>query len=218
VKRFYLVRHAQTAWNNDHRIQGHSDVPLNPAGEAQAKRLGALFATRHLTGIFTSHLLRSQQTAQHIAAGNGHGVQPVIEQRLAEMHLGAWEGLTPEEVDARFAGAYQQWRVRPSTVQIPGAEQLEAFRQRVSGAFEHIVSSAAEGEYVIVSHGGVIAALLAKVLGADYDALLRRLRLDNAGITALECGTTLRHVLWINATGHLTDTAALPPLTQGGWF
>ena len=230
MKRFYLVRHAQTAWNSDNRIQGHSDLPLSPVGEEQAKRLGALFATRHLTGIFTSHLQRSQQTARHIAdglpaapgaaqAGNGHGVRPVITQALAEMHLGAWEGLTPEEVDAQFTGAYQQWRIRPSTVQIPGAELLEAFRQRVSQALEHIVSSSVDGEYVIVSHGGVIAALLADVLGADYDALLRRLRLDNAGVTALECGTALRHVLWINATGHLDGAnGALPPVTRGGWF
>jgi len=237
MKRFYLVRHAQTAWNNDNRIQGHSDLPLNPEGEEQAKRLGSLFATRHLAGIFTSHLQRNQQTAQHIAAGNGHpfdsaqdgraersrthghGVRPIITQDLAEMHLGAWEGLTPEEVDAQFAGAYQQWRIRPSTVQIPGAELLEAFRQRVSQALERIVSSSGEGEYVIVSHGGVIAALLAEVLTADYDALLRRLRLDNAGVTALECGTSLRHVLWINATGHLTGAGpALPPMARGGWF
>ena len=219
MKRFYLVRHAQTAWNSDNRIQGHSDLPLSPAGEEQARRLGALFATRHLTGIFTSHLQRSQQTAQHIAAGNGNGVHPVIAQELAEMHLGAWEGLTPEEVDAQFAGAYQQWRIRPSTVQIPGAELLEVFRQRVSQALEHLVSSSGDGEYVVVSHGGVIAALLADVLGADYDALLRRLRLDNAGVTALECGTALLHVLWINATGHLDGTGqALPPVTRGGWF
>ena len=219
MKRVYLVRHAQTSWNSDNRIQGHSDLPLSAVGKAQAKRLGQLFATRHLTGIFTSHLQRSQQTAQVIAAGNGHGVRPVVARDLAEMHLGDWEGLTPEEVDARFERAYQQWRIRPSAVQIPGAEPLDAFRQRVRHALEKILSSADEGEYVIVSHGGVIAALLADLLGADYDALLRRLRLDNAGVTALECGSAVRHVLWINATGHLDGAAgALPPVTRGGWF
>lgn len=236
MKRYYLVRHGQTAWNSDNRIQGHSDLPLSPAGEAQAKRLGALFAARHLSGIFTSHLKRSHQTAVHIAAGNGHpfdsaqdgraeqsrthghGVRPVIERDLAEMHLGEWEGLTPEEVDARFAGAYQQWRDRPSAVCIPGAEPIEQFQRRVRQAMEKIVTGSGDGEYVIVSHGGVIAALLAEVLGADHDALLRRLRLDNAGVTALECGSAVRHVLWINATAHLDGTAAFPPLTEGGWF
>ena len=215
MKRCYLVRHAQTAWNDENRIQGHSDLPLSLLGCQQAERLAACFAARHLRGIFSSALQRSRQTAQMIAAGNGHGISPVIEPELAEMHLGSWEGLTPEEVDARFQGAYQQWRVRPSSVVIPQAEPLAAFRQRVRRALEKILSSVGEGEYVVVSHGGVIAALLADVLGADYDAVIRRLRLDNAGITALEFGTGLPHVLWINSTLHLEP---LSQSSRGNWF
>ncbi len=203
MKRCYLVRHAQTAWNEANRLQGHSDVPLSLEGEAQARRVGAWFASRHLQGIFTSALARSRQTAQAIAAGNGHGVSPVVEPNLAEMHLGAWEGLTPEEIDARFANAYAQWKSAPSSVVIPGAEPLAAFRQRVRQTLRGILAGAASGESVVVTHGGVIAAVLADVLGADYDALLRRLRLDNAGVTALEVGTAVPHVLWINSTTHL---------------
>jgi len=203
MRRCYLVRHAQTAWNDVNRLQGHSDVPLSPVGEQQAKRLGDRFASHHLLGIFTSALQRSRQTAQMIAAGNGHGVSPIVEHGLAEMHLGAWEGLTPEEVDARFDDSYQRWRERPSSVVIPEAEPLDAFRERVRRAFGKIVSGLGDGEHVIVSHGGVIAALLADVLAADYDELIRRLRLDNAGITALEFGTGLPHVLWVNSTSHL---------------
>ena len=216
MKRCYLVRHAQTSWNGENRIQGHSDLPLSPFGEEQARRLGVFFASRHLKGIFTSALQRSQQTAQAIAAGNGHGVQPITEHGLAEIHLGAWEGLTPEEVDARYRGAYQQWKVRPSTVSIPDAEPLEVFRGRVRRTLEQLIERVDDGEYVIVSHGGVIAAVLADTLGADFDFLLRRLRLDNAGITALEFATPLPHVLWINATAHL-DTLVHPPL-GAGWL
>jgi len=219
MKRYYLVRHAQTAWNEDNRIQGHSDLPLSPIGEEQARRVGALFASRQLKGVFTSRLLRSQQTAQAIVSGNGHSVQPVVEHDLAEMHLGAWEGLTPDEVDARFQGAYQQWKVRPSSISIPGAEALDAFRRRVRGALEKLIATSQEGEYVVVSHGGVIAALLADLFGADYDAVIRRLRLDNAGVTALEYGTGLPHVLWVNATTHLAHgTPALPLPSRAGWF
>ncbi len=216
MKRCYLVRHAETVWNRDNRIQGHSDLPLSPFGRQQAERLGAFFASRHLKGIYTSSLQRSQHTACAIAAGNGHGVNPVVDHELVEMHLGAWEGLTPEEVDARFGGAYQQWRTRPSSVSIPDAEPLEAFRERARRALGRLVATFEEGEYVVVSHGGVIAALLADTLGADYDALLRRLRLDNAGITAFEFGTATPHVLWINATSHLeTLTLATP---SAGWY
>lgn len=205
MKRCYLVRHAQTAWNDENRLQGHSDMPLSPLGRWQAERLGAFFASRHVSGIFTSTLQRSRQTAQAIAAGNGHGISPVVEPGLAEIHLGVWEGLTPEEIDARFQNAYQQWRVRPSSVIIPGGELLEPFRERVRGVLGRIVADVEDGEHVVVSHGGVIAAWLADILGADYDLLIRQLRLDNAGVTAIEFGTGLPHVLWINSTDHLTS-------------
>ena len=210
MKRCYLVRHAQTTWNRDNRIQGHSDLPLSPLGQQQAARVAAWFATRHLSGIFSSGLQRAIQTAQHIASGNGHGASPIIQPALAEMHLGAWEGLTPDEVDAQFGGAYQQWKRQPSSVQIPDAEPLTAFRVRVAEALEQVVASMPEGEFVIVSHGGVIAAVLADLLDADYDALLRRLRLDNGGITAMEFGTGLPHVLWINSTIHLDGLSCVP--------
>ena len=200
--RCYLIRHAQTVWNSENRLQGHSDQPLSPLGQEQAQRLAAFFSARHLKGIYTSHLTRSRQTAEAIAAGNGHGIAPVSEQELAEMHLGAWEGLTPEEIDARFQSAYQQWRAQPSSITIPQAESTAAFRQRVRRIFKRLASQFEEGEYVVVSHGGVIAAVLADLWEADYDAVLRRLRLDNAGITALELGAH-PHVVWVNATRHL---------------
>jgi broad specificity phosphatase PhoE len=212
MTRCYLVRHAQTAWNLENRLQGRSDLPLHPTGHVQARHLGAYFAPRHLRGIFTSHLLRSQQTASAIASGNGHGTDPVLEPDLAEIHLGAWEGLTPEEVDARFGGAYRRWRAAPSKVEIPEAEPTAAFLARAQQALRRLLRGLeGEGEYVVVTHGGVIAACLADLLGADYDALLRRLRLDNAGITALDVHAAGASVAWINATGHLTAPPAGAP-------
>ena len=203
MKRCYLVRHAQTTWNSENRLQGDSDLPLSPLGHEQAQRVAALFAASHVKGIFTSPLQRSQQTAQAIAAGNGHGGRPVVAEGLAEMRLGAWEGLTPDEIDARFQGLYQRWLKRPSSVRIPEAEPLSAFGARVRRTLEHILDAMGEGEYVVVTHGGVIAAVLADLLHADYDEVLRRVRLDNAGVTALECGGGHPYVLWVNATDHL---------------
>jgi broad specificity phosphatase PhoE len=122
-------------------------------------------------------------------------------------------------VDVQFQGAYQQWRQRPSSVMIPGAEPLERFRTRARNALQTITAGFGDGEYVIVSHGGVIAAWLADLLGAEYDAVIRRLRLDNGGVTALEFGTGHPHVLWINATAHLdTSGSDLPRPVSGGWF
>ena len=229
MKRCYLIRHGQTAWNEENRIQGRSDQPLNALGRRQAQCLATRFASHRLQGIFTSHLVRSHATAEAIAvphappaphagragqagaAGNGHGISPVVHRDLAEMHLGAWEGLTPQEVDAKFGSAYQQWRQDPSSVRIPGAEPVDVFHGRVRRAFEELARGLGDGEYAVVSHGGVIASVVADVLGADYDQLLRRLRLDNAGVTAIELAP-IPHILWVNSTAHL-DPAPLVPST-----
>ncbi len=208
MTRCYFVRHARTAWNHQDRLQGHSDLPLDAVGEAQAKCVGAFFAPRTLRGIFTSSLARSRQTAEAIAAGTTQETDPVIVPELAEMHLGAWEGLTPLEIDERFAGAYQQWKRKPSSVTIPSAEPHEAFRVRVRRAVAELRTALGEGDYAVVSHGGVIAAVLADTLGADYDLVIRRLRLDNGGITALEFGSGVPHVLCINWTAHLDRSPA----------
>ncbi len=204
--RCYLVRHGQTLWNGENRLQGHSDLSLSPLGCEQAKRVGGYFsslrsATRPFR-LYTSHLKRSLETAQAIT--HHVGVAATIDTGLAEICLGAWEGLTPEEIDARFDGAYQLWRQQPSQVIIPGAESLEAFRGRVRRAFATMLARHPDDEaLVVVSHGGVIASVLADCLEADYDQVLRRLVLDNASISAVECRPHPHHILWVNGTAHL---------------
>ena len=109
--RCYLVRHAQTVWNHENRIQGHADPPLSPLGLEQTKRLGEYFASRSIGALYTSQLTRSVQTAHAIASQTG--LTPMFEPALAEILLGIWEGLTPEEVNARFGEAYETWRLTP---------------------------------------------------------------------------------------------------------
>ena len=79
--------------------------------------------------------------------------------------------------------------------------------------FEEITRGVGDGEYAVVSHGGVIASVVSDVLGADYDQLLRRLRLDNAGVTAIELAP-IPHILWVNSTAHLDPV----PLASSTWF
>lgn len=200
--RCYLIRHVQTDWNHQNRLQGHTDSPVSVLGAEQLARLTRYFAGRRLSAVYTSDLPRSRRTAEAIAGH--HRLTPTVIAELAEMHLGAWEGLTPEEISARFADAYQTWRCRPSGVRIPGGEPVEGFRVRVREAFLRIIANHQDGEeVVVVTHGGVIASWLAEWMGADYDQLLHRLVLDNAGVSAVECRKQPPCVLWINATAHL---------------
>ena len=200
--RCYLIRHAQSVWNGQNRFQGRTDSPLSALGQEQARRLAEYFTGRPVGSLVTSALQRTIQTGQAIAARVG--IDGRIDPDVAEMDLGGWEGLTPDEIDARYHGAYQRWRRRPSEVVIPDAEPLPAFRARVRGAFDRIVAAHdSRHDLVIVSHGGVIASLLADWLGAEYDQLLQQLVISNAGVTAVECDRSSRWVLWVNATTHL---------------
>ena len=212
--RCYLVRHAQTLWNGENRLQGHSDLELNAVGRQQAERVGSFLKTcrsvsEPIRALYTSHLKRSLQTAQAIA--HHVGLAPTVEPALSEIGLGTWEGLTPEEIDARFDGAYQRWRRCPSEVTIPGGEPIDRFRRRVHEAFHRMTSRADEGgATVIVSHGGVIATWLAEWLGVDYDQVLRRVMLDNGSVSAVECRAHPPHILWVNAIQHLTPDVLTP--------
>lgn len=199
--RCYLIRHAQTQWNAEDRIQGHSDPPLSATGRQQARRTAAYFAGRPIAALYTSPLARSRQTAQAIAQATG--VTPAVVPDLAEIHLGAWEGLTPEEVNARYDGAYHLWRTQPASVRIPGGEPVTAFRERVRTTFAQMIAPPQQGDVVIVSHGGVIASWLADWMGAEYDQVLHRLVLDNAGISGVDCRSVPPWILWINAVTHL---------------
>ncbi|MBI2885244.1 MAG: histidine phosphatase family protein [Candidatus Omnitrophica bacterium] len=204
--KLYLVRHAQTLWNRDNRLQGYSDTPLSPAGVAQAASVGAYFARQPIAALYTSHLPRTIRTAEPIA--RALGCAPQAEPALGEIGLGDWEGLTPEEINTRYAGAFERWRSTPSTTVIPGGEPLAAFRERVRKGIERIMARHQSGPVVVVTHGGVISALLADWLEASYDHLLRRLVLDNGGISALNIRALPPDVLWVNATHHLPVTVA----------
>ena len=195
--RCYLVRHAQTTWNAENRIQGHSNPPLSELGFAQARRLAAWFADRPVTALYSSHLLRTRQTAEAISRQTG---QPAaVREGLAEIQLGRWEGMVPSDVEAQFPGLFEEWRQSPSRVRIPEAEPYDAFRLRILEAFASIVASHGPDDgVVVVSHGGVISALLAEWLQASYDCVLHRLALDNASISVVDCRRQPPTVLGIN--------------------
>lgn len=202
--RCYLVRHAQTVGNHRRCFQGRTDSPLSPLGLRQAQCLGTYFAGQAVETIYSSHLTRSIQTAQVIATSTGTVVK--IEPGLAEIDFGAWERLTIEEVETRFKHEYSEWLRNPLQFRIPGGESYEQFRLRVRRTLADIVARhGKEGgrALVVVSHGGVIASLLADCLGTDYGQLLRRLALEHASVSTIEWRINSPSVLGINATAHL---------------
>jgi uncharacterized phosphatase len=149
---FALVRHGETDWNRERRIQGSTDIPLNETGRSQAAATGALLAGRQWSRIVASPLSRAAETAAIIAEAVGLG-GPELDPALVERNYGDAEGLTGAELDALY----------PDGAAVPGRESREAVGERVVAAL-HRIAAAHPGEgVIIVAHGGVIRSVLEAV-------------------------------------------------------
>ena len=149
---FALVRHGETDWNRERRIQGSTDIPLNDTGREQARATGALLASRRWNAIVASPLSRARETAQLIASEAGLG-EPALEPRLAERDYGAAEGLTGAEIDALY----------PDGAEVPGREEREAVAERAVAALHDLAARHPGEAVIVVAHGGVIRSVLETV-------------------------------------------------------
>jgi probable phosphoglycerate mutase len=171
----YLVRHGETDWNLQRRIQGRTDIPLNDTGKAQAAASADLLARRPWDGIYTSPLSRAAETAGIIARRIGLSM-PDTDERLVERNYGEAEGLSFAEIEARFPG---------DTV-VPGREERHAVAERVLPVLLRLAADHPEQNLIIVSHGGVIRAVLNEI---DPDTVHPAITNGSIHSLAYEAGT-----------------------------
>lgn len=152
--RICLVRHGETDWNAEKRIQGQTDIPLNATGRAQA--LAAAFGLSHhaFTAIYSSDLARAWQTAQ--AASERLGIEIHGEAGLRERHYGIFQGLTPAEGAQRHPDAHARYAVRDPDYDFETGETLRGFAVRVVEAVERLTRHHAGQSILAVTHGGVL--------------------------------------------------------------
>jgi len=198
-----IVRHAESQFNLQNRIQGHQDSALTKLGLRQSRLLAKRFKNSHIDKVYTSDLGRAYSTALEITKFLKIKVQ--LDPYLREIHLGAWEGMTPEEVDTLYDKGYQKWLKKPSACRIPKGELLADFRKRISGRVRSIALAHRGKTVLIVTHGGAITALLSDWLKADFDTLLLNLHLENTGVTLVEETAERVRLHAINDTAHLSS-------------
>jgi broad specificity phosphatase PhoE len=148
----YLVRHGETDWNRQRRIQGLTDIPLNDTGRAQARATGELLARRRWDGVFASPLSRAFETASIIAAELGLP-DPERVDALVERNYGEAEGLDFREIERRY----------PDRNGVPGQESRDDVVGRVVPALRSLAAAHPDQSLVVVSHGGAIRAVLTAV-------------------------------------------------------
>lgn len=186
----YLVRHGETDWNQDKRIQGRTDIPLNGRGRAQARALAERLADLSLDEIYASDLLRARETADIIAARQPRAVAVSARPDLRECHYGLWEGLTREEVARRFPADWQAWLASGESSCPTDGEDFLSLSERAGRVFDQAARS---GKTVLIAtHRGPLRSILCHALGLDH-TLLNRFFVGNCSLSALECGAGSEH-------------------------
>jgi len=203
-RRLYLVRHGESEWNLQRRIQGNSaSNALSETGRKQAALLGAEFERLKFSSVYCSDVERAVETAG-IALGDEVDIEFL--EGLREISFGSWEGKLIEEIKEESPGMIEEWFESPSGVLIDGGENLFSFRERIVETFDRIIAESKEGNILVICHGGVICSYLTHVLGMDLDGIWS-FSLPNASITTLVLEFRPRLRLF-GGTSHLTEEAA----------
>ncbi|XP_059282229.1 phosphoglycerate mutase-like protein 4 [Lycium ferocissimum] len=155
-----VVRHGETEWNADGRIQGHLDVELNDIGRQQAMAVAArLSKETRISAIYSSDLKRAHETAETIARSCGD-LEVIKDPDLRERHLGDLQGISLREAAKSQPMAYKAFLSDRNDQEIPGSgESLDQLYQRCTSCVQRIAKKHRGERVVIVSHGGAIRAL-----------------------------------------------------------
>jgi 2,3-bisphosphoglycerate-dependent phosphoglycerate mutase len=180
--RILAIRHGETAWNVDTRIQGHLDIPLNETGRRQASCVARALADETLDAVYASDLARALETAQ--ALGAAQGLPVVDDSTLRERCFGIFEGRTWKEVEEIWPEAAQRWRRREPDFGPEGGETLQRFYERCIAAVGRIALAHPGQSIALVVHGGVLDCLYRAGSHVELQAP-RTWSLANAGINRL---------------------------------
>jgi alpha-ribazole phosphatase len=158
----YLIRHGQTVWNMEKRFQGQSDTALDESGEDQARLLMERMREIPIDLIVSSDLIRARRTAEILA--ESRGLKVTEDPDLREIHFGIWEGLRIDEVQSKDPRTFETWVHNPGALRIPDAETFQEVQDRAAAALERWIALYPGKTLALVTHGGVISALLCRVL------------------------------------------------------
>ena len=207
-----FIRHGETDWNLQQRFQGQIDVPLNATGLAQAARLAQRLAADRHDALFSSDLVRAQQTAAPLAAA--WGLLPTLVPGLREQSFGVLEGLDVPTIKQRHAELWQQWLQHRGDFALPGGESLRQLHVRVIDTVRELAAAAGGRRLAVVTHGGVLDMLWRTAHGLSLDGL-RACEIPNTGLNRLRWAGDKLHIDGWADDGHL---AGLPsqPTTKAG--
>jgi len=198
--RLFLIRHGETDWNREGKVQGFCDVELNGLGLRQAEAIASSLRGEDVRAVYSSTLKRALETARLIA--KVHGLSVTTDDRLKELNQGVLEGLTSERMWAEYESLLKRWREEPATLRMPGGESMQELQDRCWDFVQALVQKHLDETVVIVAHGFAIRAILCKIIGLDLNNF-RRLRQSLGARNLVEFGERGWVLVSMNETWHL---------------
>ena len=177
-----LIRHGETEWNSQQRMQGHSNSDLSSVGQAQIQALGEWMKNVPFDHIYSSDSLRAKQTAEAITQFSGHKLK--IDLRLREKNLGVFEGLTSEEARERHPEVFRLFKTAGSKYVIDEGESTQQLQDRALEIVNEIRIKHPEERVLLVTHGGFIRVVMKHSLGLSLETPTRFL-IRNTGVFRL---------------------------------
>lgn len=165
--RVILVRHGETEWNNQNRLQGSTDVPLNDKGKLQAEKVSTFLKNVPIHHAFSSSLIRSKDTASIIL--QHHNITLETRPALAEIHRGHWQGMTLDEIEMQYLEKFNLWRKHPQRLQNYSGETLQSASDRIWTEWHNLLNSSQSQlkfrTVLVVAHEGVNRLLICRLTG-----------------------------------------------------
>ena len=184
--RIIAIRHGETPWNRERRIQGHTDIDLNAVGRWQAERAAEALRDEPIDAIYSSDLLRAKHTAQAIARHcQPNGAASVrTDAGLRERHFGIFEGHTYDAIDAQWPEEARRWKTREPDFAPDGGESPNNVLQRVRQTIARLAANHPDQQIIVVAHGGVMD-MLYRLATQQTVSAPRTWELGNAAINRL---------------------------------
>lgn len=196
VEKVLLIRHGETDFNRERRLQGVMENPLNERGRAQAASVARYLQGLSIDALYTSPILRAQETAEII--GNLIGLPARADERLREIEFGIFEGFTFAEVERRFPAAHHNWTTGYLAYRAPQGESRQDVQRRMRAAWDDLTARPDCKSIALVTHGSAIAIFL----GSMY-ALLPDTSIKNTSITSLQRREDIWEILGFAQLPHM---------------
>lgn len=205
MQTLFLLRHGETAWNEERRVMGRQEIPLNRKGIFQVRRIARILPRLNIDAIYSSPLKRALETARILAEGNSVPIK--IDPDLTEFAFGRWEGHRFDELIRDKA--YHRFLKAPLQTAVPGGETIRDVQKRGLGVMRRAAREFPKGRLLFVSHGDVIRAIICHHLRLSLEEF-RRLRIDNGSLSALEVDGPWAEIKFMNYLPDITRVSQEP--------